>query len=69
MKHYMKPTQGKSPTQIIFPVGTNDLATNKDSNEIANEIVELVKSVKTDNNKVVISSLVPRKDKFNTKAK
>ena len=65
----MKPTQGKSPTQIIFTIGTNDLVTNKDSNEIANEIVELVKSVKTDNNKVAISSLVPRKDKFNTKAK
>ena len=52
MKHYMKPTQEKSPAQIIFHVGTNDLVTNKDSNEIANEIVQLAKCAKTDNNKV-----------------
>ena len=34
----------ESPAQIIFPIGTNDLLTNKDSNEIANEIVQLAKS-------------------------
>ena len=39
MKHYMKPTREKSPAQITFHIETNDLVTNKDSNEIANEIV------------------------------
>ena len=39
MKHYMKPTQEKPLAQIIFHIGTNDLVTNKDSDEIANEIV------------------------------
>ena len=69
MKHYMKPTQEKSPAQIIFHIETNDLVTNKDSNEIANQIVQLAKSGKTDKNMVAISSLVPRKDKVNAKAK
>ena len=66
MKHCMKPTQKKSPAQIIFHI---DLVTNKDFNEIANKIVQLAKSAKTDKNKVAISCLVPRKDKLNAKAK
>ena len=61
--------QEKSPAQIIFHIGTNGLVTNKDSNEIANEIVQLAKPGKTDKNKVAISGLVPRKNKFNVKAK
>ena len=69
MKYCMKPTQEKSPAQIIFHIGTNDLVTNKESNEIANNIIQLAKSAKTDKNKVAVSSLVPRKDKLNAKAK
>ena len=64
MKHYIKPTQEKSPAQIIFHIGANNLVTNKDSNEIVNKIAQLSKSAKTDKNKVAISSLVSRKDKF-----
>ena len=60
-------TQEKSPAQIIFHIDTNNLVTNKDSNEIANEIVQLTKSAKTDKNKVAISSLAPRKDKCKSK--
>ena len=69
MKHYMKPTQEKSPVQIIFHIVTNDLVTDKNSNKIAKKIVQLAKSAKTDKNKLAISSLVPRKDKLNAKAK
>ena len=69
MKHYMKPTQEKSLAQIIFHIGTNDLVTNKDSSEIANEIVQFASSAKIDKNKVAISSLIPRKGKLNAKAK
>ena len=61
-KHYMKPTQEKSPAQIIFYIVTNHLVTKKEFNEIGNEIIQLAKSAKTDKNKVAISSLVPRKD-------
>ena len=69
MKHYMKPTRQKPLAQIIFNIGTNDLATNKDFHEIANEIVQLGKSAKTDKSNLAILSLVPRKDKLNAKAK
>ena len=62
VKHYLKPTQEKSPSLKILHDGTNNLVINKDSNEIAKEIVQLDKSAKTDKNKVVIPSLVTRKD-------
>ena len=58
MKHYIQPAQEKSPAQIIFYIGINALATNKDSNKVAKEIVQFSKSAK---NKVAISGLVPRK--------
>ena len=54
IKHCMKPAQEKSRVQIIAHIGTNTLVTNVDSNEIANEIVELAKFAKTDKNKVAI---------------
>ena len=48
---------------------TNDLPDNKNSDEIANKIVEFANSIKTSENNVVVSSLVSRKDRFNNKAK
>ena len=69
MKHYVKPTQEKQPAQIIVHIGTNDLSSNKNSDEIADEIVNFAKSIKTDENNIVISSIVPRKDRLNNKAK
>ena len=59
--------QEKSLAQIIFHIGTNNLITNKDSNGIASEIVQLAKSAKTNQNRVAISSLVPRKDRCKSK--
>ena len=47
MKHYVKPTQGKQSVRIIIHVGTNDLPGNKNSDAIANEIVEFANSIKT----------------------
>ena len=69
MKHYVKPTQGKKPAQIIIHVGTNDFPGNKNSDEIANEIVGFANSIKTSKNNVALSSIVSRKDRFDIKAK
>ena len=69
MKHYVKPQQEKQPAQIIIHVGTNDLPGNKNSDEIANEIVEFTNLIKTSENNVVVSSTVSRKDRLNNKAK
>ena len=50
-------------------MGTNDLSSDKEPKDIANDIMQLAKSVKTGANKVAVSSILPRKDKFNSKAK
>ena len=47
----MKPTQEKSPAQIVFHIGTTDLVTKKDASEIANIIAQLTKFAKIDKNK------------------
>ena len=52
MNHYKKPTQQKSPAEIIIHVGSNDLSSAKERKDIASDIIELAKSVKTDANKV-----------------
>ena len=69
MNHYKKPTQEKSPAEIIIHVGTNDLSSDKEPKDIANDIIQLAKSVKTGANKVAVSIILPRKDRFNSKAK
>ena len=50
-------------------MGANDLSSDKEPKDIANDIMQLAKSVKTDANKVAVSSILPKKDKFNSKAK
>ena len=64
MKDYVKPTQEKQPAQIII-VGTNDSPGNRNSDKIANEIVEFENSFKTSKNNAVVSSIISRKDRFN----
>ena len=55
--------------EIIIHVVANDSSSDKGPKAIANYIVQLAKSVKTDTNKVTVSSILPRKDKFNNKVK
>ena len=69
ISHYIKPTQEKSPAEIIIHVGTNNLSSDKEPKDTTNDIIQLAKSVKTDANKVAVSSILPRKGKFNGKAK
>ena len=64
-----KPTQEKLPAEIIINVGTNELYSDKEPKDVANDIMKLAKSVKTDASKVAVSTILPRKDKFNSKAK
>ena len=69
MYHYTKPTQKKSPAEIIIHVGTNHLPSEEEPEEIANNIINLAKSVKTEENKIAVSSILPRQDKHNKKGK
>ena len=69
MNHYKKSTQEKSPVEIIIHVGTNDLSNDKETKDIASDIMQLAKSIKADATKVAVSSIPPKKTKFNSKTK
>ena len=68
MHDYVKPTlREHSPDHIILHVGTNDLNSKSTPDEIARSIIDLAVSIKTDDTKVSISTIIPRNDKLNNK--
>ena len=68
MYDYIKPTQRDfKPEIFILHVGTNDLPLNKSPKEISEDIVTLAKSIKTENNIIIVSSIVCRADSFREK--
>ena len=56
------------PEAYVMHIGTNDLETDKTRDEIFSEILRLIKELKTDKNKIVVSTIVPRGNAYNTKA-
>ena len=69
MNHCKKPTQEKSPVEIIIHEGTNYLSSDKKPKNIANDIIKFAKSGKTDEDKVVVSRIPTRKGTINSKVK
>ena len=68
MYDYIKATlRDFKPEIFIFHVGTNDLALNKSPKEISEDIVTLAESMKTENNKIIVSSIVCPADSFREK--
>ena len=68
MNDYVKPCIGENnPDHIIFHVETNDIATSKDPVAIAQYIVDLSKSVMTQDYSVTISGIIPRNNQWNNK--
>ena len=68
MYDYIKPTQRDlKPGIFILYVGANDLPLNKSPNEISEDIITLAESMKTENNKIIFSSIVCRADSFREK--
>ena len=67
MKSYVVPSKEFNNDLVILHCGTNDLRSNKSPLEIATEISILALDLKNENNNVMISGLVPRRDKFNDK--
>ena len=69
MLDYVKPIQRDlDPEAYVINIGTNDLTTDKTLDEIFSEILHLIKELKTDKNKTVVSTIVPMGDAYNTKA-
>ena len=71
MNSHVCPTIKRDPGKIILHCGnleTNDLRSKATPKDIAEEIVDLGNSMKTNANKVIISGLVPRGDQWHDKA-
>ena len=68
MESYIIPTLEQNPETIIIHSGTNDLKSDISPEEIAKDIIKLTTSCKTQTNKVILSSIVPRYDNLNEKA-
>ena len=67
MRDYVKPSLKHSPSLIALHIGTNSLRSKNDAKYIAGEIIDLALDIKTDDNEVLISGIVPRKDNLNEK--
>ena len=68
MRSYINPSKDFNNDLVLIHCGTNDLRGDKQSKDIANEIIDLAMEMKTDVNEVIISSILPRRDKLNVKA-
>ena len=64
MNDYVKPSVRSSLDHFILHVGTNDLSSDKSSEEIARSIIDLATSVKNEKHDVSISNIIiPADDK------
>ena len=68
MESYIIPTLEQNPETIIIHSGTNNLKSDSSPEKIARVIIKLATSCKTQTNKVILSSIVPRYDNPNEKA-
>ena len=69
MTDYVKPTINDFDLEhIIIHVGTNDLNSERTASQIANSVTNLQQSLKSINNTVTISLILPRNGELNNKA-
>ena len=68
MESHVIPTLEQNPETTIIHSATNDLKINGSPDETARDIIKLTTSCKTQTNKVILSSIVPRYDNLNEKA-
>ena len=64
MTHYAIPTVKSNLERIIIHCGTNNLKMDGSPEAIAEKTIELAKSVRSTTNEVVISNIIPRRDKL-----
>ena len=67
MESYIIPSLEQNPEIIIVHSGTNDLKSDSSPEEIARDIMNLRTSCKTQTNKVISSTMVPRYHNLNEK--
>ena len=69
MNDYVKPFIREKNPDHMFHVGANDIPTSKDPLPIAQSIVDLAKSVMTQDRSVTISDIISRNDQWNNKVR
>ena len=57
----------ENPDHIIIHIGTNDLASNTPAEKVAESIIDLASTLKSDSCSVAISSITVRNDKHRNK--
>ena len=69
-KYYIQPKpEENQPDTVLLHVGTNDLSSAKNANEIASEVMELVDICRRLKLDVIVSEIVSRGDELNLKNK
>ena len=63
----IKSTVKDKPDFIILHTGTNDLKSNADPEEIVNTIVDAAVPCNENGSEVIVSAMLPRRDKLNEK--
>ena len=67
---YIKPTQrDTNPDVYLLHVGTTNLSSNKSTEQISLDILNLTNFLKLDNNTVIVSNIVPRNDENKKKVR
>ena len=69
MKDYIKPAIATKLDMVILQTGTDDLKSNQNPSDIANDIISLAKNIKINGTEMSISSLIPRGDRLSEKGK
>ena len=68
MSHYVNPTIKRDPDIVVLHCGTNSLRDEDSAEKIASDIADLAAKMKSDENEVVVSSIICRGDNLNEKA-
>ena len=60
MKTYIQLPLKRNPNRVIIHVGKNDLRSSQDPETIVKNIIDIAKNSTTNNNEILVSSLVPQ---------
>ena len=67
MRSHVIPSKRFENDLVILHCGTNDLRGNKTAEIIATDIMNLAKEMKSEENEVMVSGIIPRNDNLNEK--
>ena len=69
VKTYIQPPIKRDIDRVIISVGTNDLKSSQDPETIAKNIIDIAKNSTTNENEILVSSIVPQRDNLNGKGR